>query len=464
MMYMGENKLLIVEDEGVTALEIQCKVEEWGYSVVGVVSSGEEAVKTALDQRPDLILMDIVLKEKLNGIEAAKLIKESYDVPIIYLTAYGDEKTLQKAKITYPQAYLLKPFEENELKFAIEMGLYKHDMETRLKYSEEKYRTLAENAMDMIFIINLEDKIEYVNKYAADLLCLKPEDLIGKMRQNLFPMEISEDHRTKLASAADTLLAVRNESKIKFPKCEMWIDTRLIPLTDKQNEVYALMGISRDITKQKAVEEALRMSLNEKEVLLKEIHHRVKNNMQIISSLISLQSDYAENEDTVKMFDDSKNRIRSMALIHEKLYQSDDLSLIDFSDYIESLASKLLEFYGLNARIITLKVDASDITLSIDSAIPCGLIINELISNSIKHAFPEEKEGSINIGMHEINDNYVLTVEDNGVGFPEKIDFRNTDSLGLQIVQTLTLQLGGEIELESNGGTKFTICFNEKVD
>ena len=224
------------------------------------------------------------------------------------------------------------------------------------------------------------------------------------------------------------------------------------------------MGISRDITKQKAVEDALRMSLNEKEVLLKEIHHRVKNNMQIISSLISLQSDYAENEDTIKMFDDSKNRIRSMALIHEKLYQSDDLSLIDFSDYIKSLASKLLEFYGLNARIITLKVDASDITLSIDSAIPCGLIINELISNSIKHAFPEEKEGSMSIGMHEINDNYVLIIEDNGVGFPEKIDFRKTDSLGLQIVQTLTLQLGGEIELESNGGTKFTICFNEKCD
>jgi PAS domain S-box-containing protein len=408
--------------------------------------------------------MDIVLKEKLNGIEAAKLIKESYDVPIIYLTAYGDEKTLQKAKITYPQAYLLKPFEENELKFAIEMGLYKHDMETRLKYSEEKYRTLAENAMDMIFIINLEDKIEYVNKYAADLLCAKPEDLIGKMRQNLFPMEISENQKTKLESAADTLHAIRNESKITFPKCEMWVDTRLIPLIDKTNEVYSVMGISRDITKQKEVEDALRMSLNEKEVLLKEIHHRVKNNMQIISSLISLQSDYAENEDTIKMFDDSKNRIRSMALIHEKLYQSDDLSLIDFSDYIKSLASKLLEFYGLNARIITLKVDANDITLSIDSAIPCGLIINELISNSIKHAFPEEKKGIISIGMHEINANYVLTVEDNGVGFPETIDYRNTDSLGLQIVQTLTLQLGGEIELESDGGTKFTICFNEKCD
>lgn len=459
---MDETKLLIVEDEGVTALEIQSKVEEWGYSVLDVVSSGEEAVKTALDKKPDLILMDIVLKEKLNGIEAAKLIKKTYEVPIIYLTAYGDEKTLQKAKITFPQAYLLKPFEENELKFAIEMGLYKHDMEIKLKRSEERYRTLAENARDMIFIINLEDRIEYVNRYAADLLGLKPQDLIGELRQNLFPMEIPENQKKGIDKASETLLAVRNESKIKFPKCEMWLDTRLIPLKDKNNKIYAVMGISRDITNQKAIEDALRMSLKEKEVLLKEIHHRVKNNMQIISSLISLQSDYANNEDTIKMFDDSKNRIRSMALIHEKLYQSDDLSLIDFSDYIESLASKLLEFYGLKARLIALNVKADDITLSIDSAIPCGLIINELISNSIKHAFTEEKEGKISIEMHEVDDNYVLTVEDNGQGFPEDVDFRKTDSLGLQIVQTLTLQLGGEIELENNGGAKFTIIFNEK--
>ena len=211
---MDETKLLIVEDEGVTALEIQSKVEEWGYSVLDVVSSGEEAVKTALDKKPDLILMDIVLKEKLNGIEAAKLIKKTYEVPIIYLTAYGDEKTLQKAKITFPQAYLLKPFEENELKFAIEMGLYKHDMEIKLKRSEERYRTLAENARDMIFIINLEDRIEYVNRYAADLLGLKPEDLIGELRQNLFPMEIPENQKKGIDKASETLLAVRNESKI----------------------------------------------------------------------------------------------------------------------------------------------------------------------------------------------------------------------------------------------------------
>ncbi len=457
-----DKKLLIVEDEGVTALEIQSKVEEWGYSVVDVVSSGEEAVRVALDKRPDLILMDIVLKEKLNGIEAANIIIKSYDVPIIYLTAFGDEKTIENAKKTFPQAYLLKPFEEKELKLTIEMGLYKHNMETKLKRSEEKYRTLAENAQDMIYIINLEDRVEYVNKYSADLFEQKPDELIGKLRQNLFPMEISEIQRARIDKAVEKQSAVRSESKISFPKCEMWLDTRLIPLKDKHNKIYGVMGISRDITLQKSIEDALRSSLKEKDLLLREIHHRVKNNMQIISSLINLQSDYAPDEKTVKMFDDSKNRIRSMALIHEKLYQSDDLSLIDFSNYIKNLTSKLLEFYGLKTRLITINVISEDITLNIDTAIPCGLIINELVSNSIKHAFHEEKGGNITIEMYEMDGCYMLSVEDDGVGFPEEIDFRQSESLGLQIVQTLTLQLGGEIKLQNNGFTRFTIRFKER--
>ena len=150
-----------------------------------------------------------------------------------------------------------------------------------------------------------------------------------------------------------------------------------------------------------------------------------------------------------------------MALIHEKLYQSEDISLIDFSDYIESLAGRLLEVYGVIGNGIDLHINAEKIFLSIDSAIPCGLIINELVSNSVKHAFPKGRSGAVEINMDRRDGNYNLIVADNGVGFPENIDFRNTESLGLQIVQTLTSQLGGEIELESNEGTRFKINFKE---
>lgn len=181
--------------------------------------------------------------------------------------------------------------------------------------------------------------------------------------------------------------------------------------------------------------------------------------MQIISSLINLQSDYATDESTIKMFQDSKHRIRTMALIHEKLYMSDDISLINFSKYIKSLTTKLLEFYSLKSRLITLKVISDNITMDIDSAIPCGLLINELLSNSIKYAFPDGREGNIVIKMHIKDGYYVLSVEDDGVGFPEEIDFVNPNTLGLQIVQTLTQQLDGNIELETNGFTRFKISF-----
>jgi len=459
---MNKKNILIVEDEGTIALEIQNKLEEWGYSIAGTVSSGEEAIMVAINKHPDLILMDIILKEKITGIEAANIIKNNFDVPIIYLTAYGDEKTIEDAKITFPQAYLLKPFDDKELKLTIEMALYKHKMEARLKRSEETYRTLAENANDIIFIISLEDRLEYVNKFAANMLGFEPHELVGKLRQNLFPMEISDKQRKNIDRAIETQSPVRSECKIALPRRALWLDTNLIPLKDKKDKIFAVMGISRDITEQKQVEEDLRTSLNEKEILLKEIHHRVKNNMQIISSLINLQSDYATDEATVKMFEDSKNRIRSMALIHEKLYMSDDISLIEFSKYIKSLTSKLLEFYSSKARLITINVISDNITMDIDYAIPCGLIINELVSNAIKYAFPNGNDGNITIQMHQKGENYVLSVEDDGVGFPQGINFSNPKTLGLQIVHTLTLQLGGDIELETNGFTRFRISFKVK--
>ncbi|HEY9874720.1 MAG TPA: histidine kinase dimerization/phosphoacceptor domain -containing protein, partial [Candidatus Obscuribacterales bacterium] len=204
-------------------------------------------------------------------------------------------------------------------------------------------------------------------------------------------------------------------------------------------------------------------SLKEKEVLLKEIHHRVKNNLQIISSLLKLQSSYIKDEQTFGLFKDSQNRIRSMALIHEKLYQSKDLSRIDFAEYIRELTTNLLRSYGANSKTVTLKTSISDIRLTIDTAIPCGLIINELVSNSLKHAFSTEKESNeicLQLHSHHNND-FILIVSDNGIGLPPNIDFKDTETLGLELVCTLTEQLEGTIEVDSSSGTKFNITFAE---
>ena len=223
-----------------------------------------------------------------------------------------------------------------------------------------------------------------------------------------------------------------------------------------------LVGIMMDITARKRAEREIRDALQEKEILLKEVHHRVKNNLQIVSSLLNLQSGSHKEESTHRVFMESQNRIRTMALIHEKLYQSENLSTVNFPEYVRSLLSHLVRSYGVNAEV-SLEVDA--IAIDVDIAITLGLIINELVSNALKHAFRQSAGecGQIRLGLHRAGDRLLeLVVKDNGAGFPGSIDFRKTESLGLQLVNTLAEQLGGAVTLTRDAGTMFSIVFPEK--
>ncbi|HTL88822.1 MAG TPA: PAS domain S-box protein [Leptolyngbya sp.] len=242
-----------------------------------------------------------------------------------------------------------------------------------------------------------------------------------------------------------------------------WLRDSMKLLNDYSIEV---IGSVVDISARKWAEDQIRASLQEKEVMLKEIHHRVKNNLQVVSSLLKLQAGYIEDKRIVEVFKESQNRVSAMALIHEKLYQSADLAKTDFSEYIHSLAMALFRSYSANSRSIKLDLDIPEVRLSIDTAIPCGLIINELISNSLKYAFPSGEVGNIYIQLQAQDDanestRYQLIVRDNGRGFPPNLNFRTTKSLGLQLVCTLTRQLRGEIDLSSESGVQFTISFTE---
>ncbi|MCZ7406428.1 MAG: PAS domain S-box protein, partial [Candidatus Methanoperedens sp.] len=221
------------------------------------------------------------------------------------------------------------------------------------------------------------------------------------------------------------------------------------------------VGASADLTERKRAEEKIEASLKEKETLLREIHHRVKNNMQIVSSLLGLQAESIKEEKYLEMFRDSRNRIMSMYIIHEKLYRSRDLEKIEFNEYIRDLANGLLQSHGVEAGKVELNINVGDTSLGIDFAIPCGLIINELITNSLKYAFPDGREGKISILLHPLDKNmFELAVSDNGVGFPGGVDFRKTESLGLRLVTILAEnQLHGQIDLNRTGGTEFRIKF-----
>jgi PAS domain S-box-containing protein len=209
-------------------------------------------------------------------------------------------------------------------------------------------------------------------------------------------------------------------------------------------------------------EKHLTKTVGEKELLLREVHHRVKNNLQIIISLLNLQSRYIEDETTLSAFRESQNRIKAMALVHEKLYQSTDISKIDLDNYIRFLGTSLFQFFGMKGKGITLTMDIRDIFLSIDTAIPLGLMINELISNSLKYAFPGGREGDISVTVQRQDHTLTILFKDNGAGIPQDFDWRNAKSLGLRLVISLVEQLEGTIELDRTAGTAFTIVVKEK--
>lgn len=842
---MAEFKVLIVEDESITALQLKKKILSWGFDVVGIAAYGEEAIKKALETNPDIILMDIVLKGKMDGIGAAERIKNDLTIPIIYLTAFTDKDTMERAKFTEPANYILKPFDDNELRFALEMSEYKlkvrekleqtqkyldlitnhmvdsvgqvdakgvflyvspsvkkilgykpeqmvgktifdfihhEDMEESLKLfekcvreskpqkvrnrfrdinggylwietvgmplfdskgnlesavfssrniedqvkveeelksalnysrnlieasldpmvtisengeimdvnrasedaiglcrkeligtdfsqyftdsekamrgyqktlfygslkdysltirhvsgrttdvsfnatvyrspegevegvfaaarnitklknankalklSERHFRSLIENALDVILVLNQEGDVTYASPSVHSVFGYKVHEFLGfnifdfihphdaenlsqifeyklkncksshdfeirsqhedgswiicqMVAQNLLddpavggyvlnirditPRKVAERARNDLQEMYSTLIKASPdgiiatdlkgnithmsekallmlgwEEKINFKKeaifdvidpqeHELFLKNMKIVseqgalhniehrLYNKEGSVFvAEMNIVlsndskgipkgyiatlRDITYRKKMENQIKSSLKEKEILLKELHHRVKNNMQIISSLIGLQSEQVEDRKTRCMFEDSKNRIKSMAIIHENLYTS-DIGEVDFSQYVLSLVQTLEKSYNPQKKDICVDINVENVVNDIDQSITCGLILNELISNSYKYAFPDEdyietvEKPKIAIKVHSNGANKVIHVQDNGVGIPHDLDFKNTESLGLQIVCTLVAQLGGTIELDNSQGTNFLIEFNER--
>lgn len=871
---MSGFKVLLAEDESITALQIKNKLKSWDFDVVAVASSGEEAIEMALEKKPDIVVLDIVLKGNLDGIDAAERIKDSLNIPIIYLTAFADQNTMDRAKSTEPKNYILKPFDDNELRFALEMSVYRSQIENELKTTQNYLELITENMADIVGQVDVRGKFLYVSPSIRRLLGYNPLDVIGttffelihpedlertlncfqhcmetgepeKIRKriktargdykwvetmgspifdlkqitgaviscrdigeqimveeelksalnysrnlievSLDPMvtisengeimdvngatekstglnredligtnfsqyftdpekamkgyqktlfygslkdysltmrhvsgrtmdvsfnasvyrnrkgevegvfaaarnitklkrvnqalKLSERHfRSLIENALDVIMVLNHQGDITYASpsvekvfgykvheflgfnifdfihtmdsvrlnaaltddirssgsnvdfevrcqhesgdwltCQMvaqnlvkdpavrgivlnirdvtprkqaetarndleemystlitaspdgfistdlngkinyvsdkaafmmgWEDEKkllsesildiLIPgehelfsknmdivmkkgalrniehrATKRGGEIFiAEMNMAltqdyksnpkgfivtiRDVTYRKRMENKIKSSLKEKEILLKEVHHRVKNNMQVISSLIGLQSEHVPDKKTREMFEDSKNRIRSMALIHEKLYGSEGMEKVDFSEYVRSLIDSLENSYS-HKNDIDVIIDVEDVLLDIDQAITCGLILNELISNSLKYAFPEQTvldnysqldldEAESEVGFDEIStlestqsrykvplenplisvavcskgDQVIMHVGDNGVGLPDGINFEETESLGLQIVCTLVAQLDGEIKLDTSEGTKFIIKFKE---
>ena len=416
---LQEYSILIVDDNPVNLSVIVDYLESFGLTTL-ISQDGESSLKRAKYAKPGIILLDIMMPG-IDGYETCSLLKDDPDtqhIPVIFMTALSStEDKIEGFKVGAVD-YITKPIQPEEVLARVKLHLkLRHmtlvqDRQNSLLAKEIKQRTLIQ---DRLRKLNQQLESEIGDRLAA-------QESLNKLNENL---ERRVEKRT-------VLLAQSNQK------------------------------LKQEIYEHKRTEVKLKNSLTEKEVLLKEIYHRVKNNLLVVSSILDLQANYVDDPELVKMLRDSQDRIYSMALVHEQLYCSDNLQEIDLGLYIKALVAKISESHSNQEKKIELIVDAQSINLNIETVHACGLIINELVTNALEHAFVDQEQGKIWLGL-SITDHQqiMLTIKDNGIGLSENFDFQQANSLGLKLVRILAKQLEGELKVDLCQGTCFQITFGE---
>ncbi|WP_051568482.1 histidine kinase dimerization/phosphoacceptor domain -containing protein [Crocinitomix catalasitica] len=398
--------------------------------------------------------------EKRYSINVVKVLHEDRDSLYFMLTdiTLQNEYNIQKIRAEIAEETNKKLFEEIRKHRQTQINLIKNT---------SKLNALFESSGNLFLLtVDKDLKITSFNSSFKNLVeeLLKKTVVIGSDFLKTFP--IAESAYSMMIKKIKQ--AIRGESvefinEYNLNDENYHIESFISPVRVEGEEIKEIAFIAHDISDKVEVDRKMIESVKEKEVLLKEVHHRVKNNLQVISSILNLQSSYVEDVKTLEIINESQNRIRTMAFIHESLYQTKNFSSINFHDYITNLVQNLIHSYQIYNGKTVLKLEVDKIDLVLDQAIPCGLIMNELVSNSLKHAYPNEMSGEILIGLKIKNGKVILRVEDDGIGLPENFKIEDSESLGLGLVDTLVDQLDGELELKTVNGTKYLIIF-EKQD
>ncbi|HSU33143.1 MAG TPA: histidine kinase dimerization/phosphoacceptor domain -containing protein [Bryobacteraceae bacterium] len=349
------------------------------------------------------------------------------------------------------------------------------EAQERLRESEERLRLFIENVTDYALLqVDTESRISSWNTGAARTFGYKEEEILGQQMSTLYPPEdaVRGDAEKDLELALehgrfeDARWMVRKDGSRFFGR---WVTT---PMWDETGELRGFAKVLRDETERREAEQQMRASLAEKQALLQEIHHRVKNNLQVITSLLSIQASRIENPQVAAVLADTENRVRAIAALHETLYSSQDLASIEFGSYLKQLVRDLVSFYSVDRKRLQVTVTTEDLVVDIGQAIPLGLIVNELVTNALKHAFPGDRRGTVQVELGYVRSSIDaekgqtldeglgrLTVQDDGIGMPPGLKFDETRSMGLHLVNVLVEQLRGTLELETAAGTRVTIEF-----
>lgn len=343
--------------------------------------------------------------------------------------------------------------------------LEREKAEEELKESKELYRVFLQNFQGIAYRRDLNSKPLFFHGAVEAISGYTEEDFVlGNRAWN--HLIHAEDFARITASeeqirSLPTLGSQREYRILQKEGGTRWVCELMSNTCDSAGKPLYVQGSIYDVTDRKLAEESLKASLDEKEALLREIHHRVKNNLQVISSLLRLQARHIPDEGHRLMFLESQNRLESMVLIHELLYRSKDLAKIDLNGYMNGLVNLLLSSFGIGRDKVSFETAVAPVSMSVDTAIPCGLITNELVSNCLKHAFPEGRTGTVRIVFGSKDGSFQLVVSDDGIGLPQNLDFTSAHTLGLRLVNTLTKQLQGDVRIHRSSGTEIAIKFRE---
>ena len=440
-------RVLILEDRPEDAELMARELRHSGFDPQWERVETEPDFLAHLTPLPDLILSDYTMPE-LDARRALQLLHErSLNIPFIVVTGtIGEDVAVDMMRLGGTD-YLLKD-RMGRLGPAVKHALMENELrqekiqvEDELQASELRFQTFMHHSPALAFIKDESGRILYVNNASENA-----EDIAAQLRADTSVFETGEPSRTV------------EEVTAPGGHLRQMLSFRFIFHDAAGRRL--LGGVAVDITEQKAAEQALSVALAAKDVLLREVHHRVKNNLQTISSLLNMQAGLLPDVAARYALRDAQRRVHSMALIHEQMYGDKNMDEVDFGDYAKRLARDLLESFGIEAASVSLHFELEPVCLAMDQMIPCGLILNELITNSLKYAFPSGRSGEILVTLRCADGKQVtMTVADNGVGLPPGSDEKPSESLGMRIVEILTRQLGGSLDRQSDNGVSSAVTF-----
>jgi PAS domain S-box-containing protein len=460
---MEKKRILIVDDEVLIADQLAAFLESRGYATMRT-GSGEKTIRMLEDGfHPDLILMDIDLgRGRMDGTETARRVYQICDVPVVFHSCHSDEATINKTKSVSKYGIIDKvPGNEVFLLATIEMAFSLHEANRKLRESEERFRSLFENSALGIYRTTPGGRILLANVTLVRMLGYESfEELATRnLEENGFEPSYPREQFRRIIERDGEVRGLESAWKRRDGKI-IYVRESAKAVRDGTSGTAAFYeGTVEDITGKKQVKEQIQKALAEKDLLLRELQHRIKNNMAVISSLLSLEMRSTSNPETVRVFSEARGRIKSMTQIYDTLSRSDNLKSVDFREYIQSLVKELFKSYNVHSRV-KLDIQVDDVHIDLKKAIPCGLIMNELISNALKYAFPKGRPGKVGIVLQKKGRNQVeMIVRDDGVGFTIPFNRKNPKTMGLRIVWMMVDQIDGHLSVIKGKGTGFRITF-----